>query len=195
MLLIVIIFAYPQAAHIEDVVVDSGYRGKNFGLKCVSMDTNTHFFFFFQEKELTKQKIPTRLIEQLKHVAFAKGCYKVLLDCSEKVHERQLPATLTTDRPKQNVPFYEKAGFKVKEIQMVVYRVFNMVPWQKKPFCKSNTVHPTPTFSQMIQGDAQASPVQPRSSSMVAAPTAAPAASSTTSAAAAIARNALTAKL
>jgi glucosamine-phosphate N-acetyltransferase len=32
------------------------------------------------------------------------GCYKVILDCSEK-----------------NVPFYEKCGFTVKEKQMVVY--------------------------------------------------------------------------
>ena len=45
-----------------------------------------------------------RVIEQLVHLGKELGCYKVILDCSQK-----------------NVPFYEKCGFKVKEVQMAVY--------------------------------------------------------------------------
>jgi glucosamine-phosphate N-acetyltransferase len=63
--------------HIEDVVVDSTYRGKNLGL---------------------------RVTKQLVHIGKQLGCYKIILDCSEK-----------------NVPFYEKAGFKQKEYQMALY--------------------------------------------------------------------------
>jgi len=63
--------------HIEDIVVDSTYRGKNLGL---------------------------RLIEQLKQVGTKVGCYKIILDCSEK-----------------NVPFYEKCAFAKKEVQMALY--------------------------------------------------------------------------
>lgn len=44
------------------------------------------------------------LIDHLVNMAIKKGCYKVTLDCSEK-----------------NVPFYEKCGFTVKELQMVQY--------------------------------------------------------------------------
>ena len=58
--------------HIEDIVVDKSYRGKNLG---------------------------RRLIELLKLVSQANGCYKVILDCAE-----------------HNVAFYEKCGFKRKEV-------------------------------------------------------------------------------
>ncbi|KAF2078209.1 hypothetical protein CYY_000499 [Polysphondylium violaceum] len=44
-------------AHIEDIVVDSRYRGKNLGLK---------------------------VIEHLKHIGNTLGCYKLILDCDEK---------------------------------------------------------------------------------------------------------------
>lgn len=44
------------------------------------------------------------IIEQLKIIAQAKKCYKVILDCNEA-----------------NQGFYEKLGFKRKEIQMAVY--------------------------------------------------------------------------
>jgi glucosamine-phosphate N-acetyltransferase len=63
--------------HIEDIVVDSKCRGKNVGLW---------------------------IIENLVHIAKQVGCYKVILDCSEK-----------------NVRFYENCGFVRKEIQMVQY--------------------------------------------------------------------------
>jgi len=66
-----------SCGHVEDIVVDSTYRGKNLGLK---------------------------LIEQLKYVGNKLGCYKIILDCSEK-----------------NVPFYEKCGFSRKEVQMALY--------------------------------------------------------------------------
>ena len=45
------------AAHIEDIVVKPGYRGKNLGL---------------------------RLISLLKEIGDANGCYKVILDCDSK---------------------------------------------------------------------------------------------------------------
>lgn len=45
------------AGHIEDIVVQEGYRGKNLGL---------------------------RLIEVLKLLASDSKCYKVILDCSDK---------------------------------------------------------------------------------------------------------------
>ena len=44
-------------------------------------------------------------MEQLKHLAFSRGCYKVILDCTE-----------------QNVPFYLSCGFTRKEVQMALYR-------------------------------------------------------------------------
>jgi len=44
------------------------------------------------------------VISQLEHLGISLGCYKIILDCSEK-----------------NVPFYEKCGFKKKEVQMAFY--------------------------------------------------------------------------
>lgn len=55
-------------------------------------------------RTLTKNPILCSIIEQLKHLAFSKGCYKVILDCAEK-----------------NVEFYKRCGFQVKELEMVVY--------------------------------------------------------------------------
>jgi len=66
-----------KCGHIEDVVVDTTYRGKNLG---------------------------KRVITQLEHLGKSLGCYKIILDCSEK-----------------NVTFYEKCGFKKKEVQMALY--------------------------------------------------------------------------
>ena len=63
--------------HVEDVVTDKSVRGRGVG------------------------KV---LIEALMDVAEELGCYKVILDCSEK-----------------NVPFYEKFGLQRKEVQMVKY--------------------------------------------------------------------------
>ena len=65
------------AGHIEDIVVNERYRGKNFG---------------------------KWIIEQLKVIGERVGCYKIILDCSDK-----------------NVPFYEKCGFTKKEVEMVWY--------------------------------------------------------------------------
>ena len=44
------------------------------------------------------------VIETLKFIGEKVGCYKIILDCSE-----------------QNKAFYEKCGFKSKEIEMVMY--------------------------------------------------------------------------
>ncbi|KAJ8532714.1 hypothetical protein K7X08_015603 [Anisodus acutangulus] len=45
-----------------------------------------------------------RIVEYLADHAYSMWCYKVILDCTE-----------------ENRPFYEKCGFKKKEIQMVKY--------------------------------------------------------------------------
>ncbi|CAO0800761.1 unnamed protein product [Mucor circinelloides] len=63
--------------HIEDIAVNSNQQGKKLGL---------------------------RIIQALKFIGAQRGCYKVILDCSEK-----------------NVPFYEKCGFKQKEVEMAWY--------------------------------------------------------------------------
>ncbi|KAI9483475.1 MAG: acyl-CoA N-acyltransferase [Benjaminiella poitrasii] len=63
--------------HIEDIAVRNNQQGKKLGL---------------------------RIIQALKYIGAKRGCYKVILDCSEK-----------------NVPFYEKCGFKQKEVEMAWY--------------------------------------------------------------------------
>jgi len=45
------------------------------------------------------------VIDQLKAIGFAQGCYKIILDTSEK-----------------NVGFYQKSGFVTKEVQMALYK-------------------------------------------------------------------------
>ncbi|KAI8384459.1 acyl-CoA N-acyltransferase [Radiomyces spectabilis] len=63
--------------HIEDIAVDGHQQGKKLGL---------------------------RIIHALMYIGAQRGCYKVILDCSDK-----------------NIPFYEKCGFKHKEYEMVWY--------------------------------------------------------------------------
>ena len=63
-----------KVGHIEDVVIDSKYRGYGLG------------------------KI---IIEKLVEKAKEKNCYKVILDCSL-----------------ENIPFYEKCGFRKIEFEM-----------------------------------------------------------------------------
>ncbi|KAI7899402.1 acyl-CoA N-acyltransferase [Cokeromyces recurvatus] len=63
--------------HIEDIAVRGNQQGKKLGL---------------------------RIIQALKYIGAKRGCYKVILDCSEK-----------------NVPFYEKCGFTRKEVEMSWY--------------------------------------------------------------------------
>jgi glucosamine-phosphate N-acetyltransferase len=63
-----------KAGHIEDVATRNGYEGKGIGRKII--------------KELIK-------------IAKESGCYKVILDCDEKV-----------------AGFYEKIGFKKHQIMM-----------------------------------------------------------------------------
>lgn len=64
--------------HIEDIVVDTTQRGQNLG---------------------------KRIVEKLRTVGEDAGCYKVILDCDEKL-----------------VGFYEKCGFQKKAIQMAWYK-------------------------------------------------------------------------
>ena len=63
-----------KAGHIEDVATRKGYEGKGIGKK---------------------------VIEELIKIATENGCYKVILDCNEKVIE-----------------FYEKTGFRKNAIMM-----------------------------------------------------------------------------
>ncbi|TPX36650.1 hypothetical protein SmJEL517_g01400 [Synchytrium microbalum] len=63
--------------HIEDIVTLTDYRGLNLG---------------------------KAIIECLKHIGKNAGCYKIILDCSEK-----------------NIPFYNKCGFVQKEYEMAWY--------------------------------------------------------------------------
>jgi glucosamine-phosphate N-acetyltransferase len=69
-----LVHACGMVGHIEDVVVDARVRGRNLGV---------------------------RIIRELCSAAQARGCYKVILDCSEA-----------------NAGFYEKCGFVKKELQM-----------------------------------------------------------------------------
>lgn len=66
-----------KLGHIEDIVVDSEQRGLGLG---------------------------RLLIQQLKHLAFAHGCYKITLDCDVK-----------------NELFYGKSEFETKGLQMCIY--------------------------------------------------------------------------
>ena len=63
--------------HIEDVVIDSKYRGKHLGIK---------------------------LTQHLVKMAQQANCYKIVLDCAD-----------------YNVSFYERCGFKKKEVEMAIY--------------------------------------------------------------------------
>lgn len=63
-----------KVAHVEDVLVDSAYRNRGVGLK---------------------------LIQVLEREARAKGCYKMILDCSAEAGA-----------------FYERCSFRVHEMSM-----------------------------------------------------------------------------
>jgi glucosamine-phosphate N-acetyltransferase len=63
--------------HIEDIVVDKNHRG---------------------------QKLGNLIINLLKYIAKDVGCYKVILNCNEKV-----------------VGFYQKLGFELKGKQLAIY--------------------------------------------------------------------------
>ena len=63
--------------HLEDVVVHAGLRNKGLG---------------------------KRIVERINEMAKARGCYKILVDCSQ-----------------ENIPFYEACGYKLKDAQMARY--------------------------------------------------------------------------
>ena len=73
--------------HIEDIVVHKDYRNLQFG---------------------------RYIIDQLKWIGEKNGCYKIILDCSER-----------------NVPFYVKCGFIRKEVEMALYIESNSEPKAK----------------------------------------------------------------
>ncbi|CAI2175611.1 14581_t:CDS:2 [Funneliformis geosporum] len=51
-----------------------------------------------------KMNLGRRIIEQLIHLGKELGCYKIILNCNEK-----------------NIPFYEKCGLALKDVQMTLY--------------------------------------------------------------------------
>ncbi|BEI83942.1 hypothetical protein CcaverHIS002_0405460 [Cutaneotrichosporon cavernicola] len=55
-------------------------------------------------KSMQGRKLGLHLINCLEEIARSTGCYKVILDCS-----------------KDNIPFYEKCGFQLKEYEMAMY--------------------------------------------------------------------------
>ncbi|KAL1406056.1 Glucosamine-phosphate N-acetyltransferase-like protein [Vanrija albida] len=55
-------------------------------------------------KKMQGRKLGLLIIKTLEELGRQAGCYKVILDCS-----------------KDNIPFYEKCGFKHKEYEMVMY--------------------------------------------------------------------------
>ncbi|ORX39008.1 acyl-CoA N-acyltransferase [Kockovaella imperatae] len=55
-------------------------------------------------KSMQGRKLGLKIINTLEGIGRAMGCYKIILDCN-----------------KENIPFYEKCGFKHKEYQMVRY--------------------------------------------------------------------------
>lgn len=66
-----------SVGHIEDIVIDTDFRRMGLG---------------------------KYLLGHLSNIAKERGCYKVILDCSDK-----------------NIKFYEKCGFVIKEFEMAKY--------------------------------------------------------------------------
>lgn len=66
-----------SVGHIEDIAVDANQQGKKLGI---------------------------RIIHALTGISQNSGCYKTILNCSDK-----------------NIPFYEKCGFEKKENEMAKY--------------------------------------------------------------------------
>jgi glucosamine-phosphate N-acetyltransferase len=85
--------------HVEDVVVDASQRGKKLGVSCVSVTSCVA-----SDAVLTVTQLQVKLMHALQHIGLEVGCYKVILDCSQ-----------------DNVEFYKRCGFAVKEVQMAVY--------------------------------------------------------------------------
>ena len=66
-----------KVAHIEDIVIDKNYRKMGLGSK---------------------------MINKLKKIAKDNNCYKIILNCNEKL-----------------ITYYEKYGFSQKNVQMAIY--------------------------------------------------------------------------
>ena len=56
------------------------------------------------DKDMRSQGLGSEVVRELKSLAREYGCYKAILDCKE-----------------HNIAFYEKLGFKCKEVQMALY--------------------------------------------------------------------------
>ncbi|PAV18030.1 acyl- N-acyltransferase [Pyrrhoderma noxium] len=73
-----------KVGHIEDIAVDSRVQGKKIGL---------------------------RIIDALTRISESAGCYKTILNCSDK-----------------NIPFYVKCGYEKKENEMAKYAKKDIPP-------------------------------------------------------------------
>jgi glucosamine-phosphate N-acetyltransferase len=94
------------------VVIEDAKKGKIVGCATLFVEKKVirglglvgHVEDVVVDKQYRGFRLGIRVIQQLRHIADELKCYKVILDCSE-----------------DNVPFYERCGFKLKEVQMVVY--------------------------------------------------------------------------
>lgn len=91
-----------QAGHIEDVVVDSSYRGAQLGKRCAAVCHHLSLQGRGGGGQRNYWSLRCRLIAEATRLAEQAGCYKVILDCSE-----------------DNVSFYTKCDLKRKDVQMV----------------------------------------------------------------------------
>ena len=92
-----LIHNFGKVGHIEDVFIRKEHRGNNYS-------------------EI--------IMNYLKHIAKKRGCYKVILDCSDNLK-----------------PIYEKCGFTSKNIQMSVY--FNTIDHNSSASISKELIEPT----------------------------------------------------
>tara|TARA_B110000305_G_C19027481_1_gene442192 strand:+ start:186 stop:578 length:393 start_codon:yes stop_codon:yes gene_type:complete len=106
---------YPQESHsYKIIVVEDKQSGKIVGAGTIFNEKkflrNTgitgHIEDIVVNKASRGQNLGLRIINVLTDIGFANKCYKVILDCSDK-----------------NVGFYEKCGYKRKEVQMARYKL------------------------------------------------------------------------
>ena len=104
---------FPRLADMyKIIVIEDRATGKLVGSGSVIIERkfirNTglcaHIEDIVVDKEQRGARLGLRIIKVLSALAEVNGCYKVILDCEE-----------------HNVKFYEKCGFKRKEVEMAKY--------------------------------------------------------------------------
>ena len=89
-------------------------------------------------KSMQGRKLGLRIIQTLTAIAEARGCYKVILDCSkDNIRERHPPGPASDTSIKRHqltkTAFYEKCGC-VKAAQQPVYKIQLMYRFQHKEY-------------------------------------------------------------